>query len=106
MCVGTIHVVALFIGDHFERQFVVIAKKKCPLASLVNRRRLRQDVDNGESVFHPQCHEHARHHREMESHMTLVPASKITDRIFGPLIRFGKQHAIAEPLIDFLTKIF
>ena len=42
----------------------------------------------------------------MESHVTLVPAAKISDRIFGPLIRFGKQHAIKEPLVDFLTKIF
>ena len=105
MRVGAIHVVALFIGDHLERQFVVIAQKKRPLAKIGNRRGLREDINDGEPVFHPERHEHAWHHWKMESHLTLIPVAKVSDRIFGPLIGFGKQHTISKPLIDLLTKV-
>ena len=30
--VGQVHVVALFVGDHLERQLVVIAQEQAPLA--------------------------------------------------------------------------
>ena len=34
--VGQIHVVALVVGHHLERQFVVIAQEQAPLAGLRN----------------------------------------------------------------------
>ncbi len=34
--VGQIHVVALVIGHHFERQFIVIAQEQAPLAGIGN----------------------------------------------------------------------
>ena len=42
--VGLIHVVALFVGDHFERQLVVIPKEQRPLAVRRDLGRLAQDV--------------------------------------------------------------
>ncbi len=52
--VGAVHVVALFVGHHLQRQLVVIAQEHGPLAVVGNRRRVLQDVDDGKAVFHAQ----------------------------------------------------
>ena len=39
--VGLVHVVALFVGDHLERQLVVVAQEEAPLAVLGDVGRLR-----------------------------------------------------------------
>jgi hypothetical protein len=44
--VDAVHVVALLIGDHLERQLVVVAQEERPLAGVGDRRRLREDVDD------------------------------------------------------------
>ena len=42
--VGRVHVVALFVGHHLERQLVVVAQEQRPLAGLGDVGRLVQDL--------------------------------------------------------------
>ncbi len=100
------HVIALLIRDHFERKLVVIAQEHCPLTIVGNRRRLIEDVDDRESILHLQRHEHARHEREMKTHVRLVAAAEIGDRVLRPLVRFREQHAAGKFLIDVRAKLF
>ena len=44
--VRLVHVVALFVGHHLERQLVVVAQEQRPLAGLGDVRRLVQDLDD------------------------------------------------------------
>ena len=103
--VDSVHVVALFVGDHFERQLVVVAQEQSPLAILGNRRRLLEDVDDRKAVFHVHGHEQPRHHREMKGHVAFVAVAEICDRIFGPLIRLGQQHAIRDIFVDVAAQL-
>ena len=72
VCVDAIHIVALFISDHFKGQLIVIAQKQGPLAGLRNRGSLFDDVDNWNAILHPHGHEQPRHQREVKSHVALV----------------------------------
>ena len=98
--INAIHVVALLVGDHFQRQLVVVAQKNRPLAILRNRRRLLENVDDREAILHLQRHEHSRHEREVELHVALVALAEIGHGIFRPLIGLGEQHPIGELRID------
>ncbi len=51
--VGLVHVVALLVGDHLERQLVVVAEEHRPLAVLGNVRRLPQDLDDRVAILLP-----------------------------------------------------
>ena len=42
--VDRVHVVALFVGDHLERQLVVVAEEQRPLAGVRDVRRLVEDL--------------------------------------------------------------
>ena len=44
--VRAVHVVALVVGDHLERQLVVVAQEQRPLAVGGDGRRLLDDVDD------------------------------------------------------------
>ena len=68
--VNSIHVVALLVGDHFQRELVVVAQKHCPLTILRDRRRLLHDVDNRENI--------------------LAQLESIIERTRKPFIEFGK----------------
>ena len=94
--VDAVHVVALFVGDHFERQLVVVAQEQGPLAVVRNRRRLLEDVDDRKAILHVHRHEHARHDREVKGHVAFVAVAEIGDRVFRPLVGLGQQHAIAD----------
>ena len=98
--VNAIHVIALLVGHHFERQLVVIAQEHRPLAVLGNRRRLIEDVDDRKAILHLQRHEHPRHEREVEIHVRLVALAEIGDRVFRPLVRLGQKHAAVEIRVD------
>ena len=98
--VGAVHVVALFVGDHLERQLVVVAQEHGPLAAVGRLRRLAQDVDDREAVFHAQAHEQARHQREVERHLALVAVAEVRGRVLGPLVRLGEEHAVGEAAVD------
>src|SRR5262249_46677510 len=41
-----------------------------------------------------------------EAHVTLITVAEVSDSVFGPLIRFCKQHPVAETLIDPLPEMF
>ena len=84
--VGAIHVVALLVCDHLERQLVVVPQKQRPLAVVRDRWGLGQDVDDRKAVFHPDRHEKPGHEWEMEGHVTFVAFAKVSSRILGPLV--------------------
>ena len=105
MRVGAVHVVALLIGNHLQRQLVMISEKQRPLAVFRNRRCLPKDIDNGESVFHPERHEHAQHDRKVKCHVALIAIAEIGDGIFGPLIGFRQEHSISKVPINVLAKL-
>ena len=98
--VRAIHVVALFVGDHLERQLVVIAQKDGPLAGRRQQRRLLQNVDDRRAVFALHGHEQPRHEREVEVHVAFVAVAEIRGRVLRPLVRLGQQHLVAELLVD------
>ena len=98
--VNAIHVIALLVRHHFERQLVVIAQEHGPLAVLGNRRRLIEDVDDRKAILHLQRHEHPRHERKMEIHVRRVAFAEISDRVFRPLIGLGQKHAALEIRVD------
>ncbi len=91
--IGFPQIVALAIGDHFERQLVVVAQEDRPLAIRGNVRRLPHDVGDWETVFARDRHVHARHQREMERHMAFVAIAEIDLRVLRPLIGLGQHHA-------------
>ena len=47
--VDAVHVVALFVGDHLQRQLVMVAQEQRPLAVFGDGRRLLQNVHDGDS---------------------------------------------------------
>ncbi len=98
--VGAVHVVALFVGDHLERELVVVAQKQGPLRRVGDGRRLREDVDDREPVLHADRHEQARHEREVERHVAFVAIAEVGDRILRPLVGLGQEHAIGVVRID------
>ena len=75
-----VHVVALLVGDHLERQLVVVAQEEAPLAVVGDRGRLLEDLDDRRRLLAPQRHEHARHHREVERHVALVAVAEVRRR--------------------------
>ena len=103
--VDAVHVVPLFVGDHLERQFVVVAQEQGPLGALRDGRRLLHDVDDGQPILHPDGHEHPRHDREVERHVAFVAGAEVSRRILGPLVRLGQQHAVAVALVHMAAQI-
>ena len=101
--VGPVHVVALFVGHHLQRQFVMIAKEHRPAPARRGRGRHIKDVDNRERVFHPDRHEEARHQREMEEHVTFVAGAEVLCGVFRPLVRFADQDPPRKPRIHVLA---
>ena len=102
--VGAVHVVALLVGDHLERQLVVVSQEDRPLAALRDRRGLGEDVDERIAVLHPHGHEHARHEREVEGHVALVAVAEVGDGVLGPLVRLGEQHPVGVPAVDVVAQ--
>jgi hypothetical protein len=98
--VGAVHVVPLLVGDHLERELVVIAQEQCPLALRRGGRRLGQDVDHREPVLLAGRHEHARHEGEVEGHVAGVALAHVGHGVLGPLVRLGQQHPVVEAAVD------
>ena len=92
--IGEIHVVALVVGDHLQRQLVVVAQEQPPLAVVGNRRRLRHDVGDRLTVFLAKRHVNARHQRKMEGHVAFVAIAKIGAHVGRPLVGLGQNQAI------------
>ncbi|GBD19375.1 hypothetical protein HRbin27_01881 [bacterium HR27] len=100
MRVDAVHVVALLVRDHLERELVVVAQKECPLGRFRDRRCLREDIDDREAVFHADGHEEPRHQRKVERHVALVTVAEVGDSIFRPLIRLGEEHPVPVAAVD------
>src|SRR5438094_7800832 len=83
----------------------MVAQKHRPLTLLGNRRRLFQDIDDGEAVLHLKRHEHPWHEREVKIHVRFVAITKVSGRIFRPLVRYGEQHAIWKFRVDVSTEL-
>ena len=98
--IGAIHVVALFVGHHLQRELVVIAHEQRPLAGWPDRRRLRPNVGQRKAILHPHRHEHARHDRKVKRHLAFLAFLQIRDRVLGPLIGLRQQHAVGEMAVD------
>ena len=94
--IDAVHVVALLVGHHLQRELVVVAQEGRPLAIRRNRGRLLQDVDDREAILHLQRHEEPRHDGEVEVHVALVAVAEIRRGVLGPLVRLGEQHAVAD----------
>ncbi len=91
--VGEVHVVALVVGHHLERELVVIAQEETPLAVVGDGRRLRHDVGDGQAIFLAQRHVDARHERKVKSHVAFVAVTEVGAHIRGPLVGFGENQA-------------
>ena len=94
--IDPVHVVPLFVGDHFQGQFVVVAQENGPLAVFRNGGGLIEDVQNREAVLHVQRHEKPRHERKVKGHVAFIAVAEIGHGIFGPLVRFAQEHAVLE----------
>ena len=99
-----VHVVALLVGDHLERQLVVVAQEDAPLAVVGDRRRAVEDLDDRRGVLAPQRHEHPRHEREVEGHVALVPVLEVLHDVLGPLVGLREQDLVRVLLVDRLAQ--
>ena len=95
-----VHVVALLVGDHLERQLVVVAQEQAPLAVVGDRGRLVEDLVDRLGRLASQRHEHARHDGEVERHVALVAVAEVLDHVGRPLVGLGEQHAIGVVRVD------
>ena len=87
--VDAVHVVPLFVGDHFQRQLVVVPQEERPLArfsGIAGVWSRMSMIGNRSSMSHR--HEHPRHQREMKRHVALVAVAEIGHGIFRPLVGF------------------
>jgi hypothetical protein len=98
--VDAVHVIAFFVGDHFEGEFVVVSEEEGPLGVIGERGSLLEDIDDGDAIFHAERHEEAWHEREVEGHMAFVAVAEVGDGVFGPLVGFGEEHAVFEFGVD------
>ncbi len=103
--VGAVHVVALLVGHHLERELVVVAQEQRPLALRRSGRRLRQDVDHRKPILLAGGHEHPRHQGEMEGHVACVAVAHVRHGVLGPLVGLGQQHPITEARVDVRTEL-
>ncbi len=93
--VGLPQIIAFRIGDHFQRQLIVVAQEDRPLAALRNLRGLAHDVGDGEAVFARDRHVHARHQREVKRHVAFVGVlAEVLLGVFRPHVGFCQQHAV------------
>ena len=90
--VHPVHVVALLVRHHLQRQLVVVAQEEHPLAALGDGRRLLQHVHHRVAVLGPDGHEHARHEREVEGGVALVALAEVGDGVLRPLVGLRQQH--------------
>ena len=95
-----VHVVAFLVGDHLERQLVVVAQEQAPLAVVRDVGRLGEDLVDRVGLLAAHGHEHARHDREVEGHVALVAVAEVLDDVGRPLVGLGQQHAVRVVGVD------
>ena len=98
--IGGPQIVTLAVGDHFQRQLVMVAQEDGPLAGVGNVRRLAHDVGDGVPVLARDGHVHARHQGEVERHVAFVALAEIGQHIFGPLVGLSQEHAAGMGMVQ------
>jgi hypothetical protein len=98
--VGAVHLIALLLGHHLERQLVVVAQERRPLRAGRQRRRLAHHVDDREAVLLVQREEQPRHQREVEVHVALVAGAEVRGGVGRPLVGLGQEHPIGVARVD------
>ncbi len=98
-----VHVVALFVGHHLERELVVVTQEDAPLAVLGDLGRLGQDLRDRIAGLASYGHEDARHQREVEGHVALVAAgdrvAEVLHHVGRPLVGLREQDPVGvEPV--------
>ena len=104
--VDAIHVSAFLLGDHFQRQLVVVSQEEHPLTDVGNGGHLLESIDDRKTVFHVNGDEDPRHQRKMKSRVTFVARAEVLHGVFGPLVGLGQQHPPLEPRIDVGPQFF
>lgn len=104
-----VHVVALFVGDHLQRELVVVAQEDPPLRHLRDVRGLGEDLRDRETRLAAHRHEDAGHQREVEGHVAFVATGlgvpEVLDDVGGPLVGLGEQHPARELVVDHLAAV-
>ena len=100
------HEFAFVRRHHFKREFVVIAKKGCPLTIFGNRRRLRQHPIERLALPLGEREKNARHQGKVKVHLKFVAIAKVRQRIFCPLIRFGEKHRAGRVRVEKRAQAF
>ena len=96
-----VHVVALFVGDHLQRQLVVVAQEDAPLALSAEISGVWAMISTiGVRTSSRDRHEDARHQREVERHVALVAVAEVRPHVGRPLVRLGQQHAVRVVRVD------
>ncbi len=95
-----VHVVALLVRDHLERQLVVVAQEQAPLAVVGDLRRLGQDLVHRRRLLAAQRHEHPRHDREVKAHVALVAVAEVLHDVGRPLVGLREQDAVRIAGVD------
>ncbi len=78
----------------------MVSQEHRPLAPRRQRRRLREDIDDGETVLHLDRHEHPRHDRKVKVHVALVAVAEVRGGVLGPLVGLGEEHPVGPPRVD------
>ena len=84
--------VALFVGDHLERELVVVPQEDGPLTGVRQIGCLRDDVDDGMAVLLLERHVNARHQRKVKRHVAFVAVAEVRAHVARPLVRLGQQE--------------
>ena len=101
-----VHVVALFVRDHFEGQLVVVPKEDPPAATLGHLGRPGEDFGDGVTLFPSDCHEHPGHQRKMEAHVAFVAIAEVLHDVLGPLVGLRQEYLPGVKRIHFFTQSF
>ena len=90
-----VHVVALLVGDHLERQLVVVAQEQAPLRVVRDRRRAAR---GSRCIGVASSRRSAMNMRGITGKWNAMwhssPSPKYVDDVGRPLVRLGEQHAV------------
>src|SRR5690606_17475714 len=105
-----VHVVAFFVGDHLQGEFVVVAQEDAPLAGVGDFGGLGHDFGDGVALFAADGHEDAGHDGEVEGHVAFVAAgggvAEGCDEVGGPWVGFGEEDGVGAAAVYFGADAF
>ena len=84
----------------------MVAQEDGPLAAVGDLGRLRQYFDNRVAVFLRDRHVHARHQREVISHLAFVAVAEVLAHVFRPHVGLGEQQPARVVGLDARADLF